>query len=213
LIALGCIAASLHRVRIVLGATALDTESVLQALRQRPKHEWVSAFETLARRAPESSFERALAEALRAPRAKRAALVHAVLRELDFELGRWLKVPRLCASIATSGCLFVGTMILRAALVSGDVFDTDLTDLVTVGVAGRALDVAATGIVGAAACIGLHGASLKLKRAEATGADRLVEALEEGALLLDAQESADVDAHAGEGEGDPPAPLPHGVPV
>jgi len=185
LIALSCVAASLHRVRIVLGATALDTQVVLETLRRRPKHEWVPVFASLASGTPMGSFERDLADALRAPRAKRAALVHAALRELDFELGRWLKVPRLCASISTSGCLFVGTMILRAALVSGDVFDTDLTELVTVGLAGRALDVAATGVVGAATCIALHGASLRLKRAEAAAADGLVEALEESALGLE----------------------------
>jgi hypothetical protein len=213
LIALSCVAASLHRVRIVLGATALDTQVVLETLRRRPKHEWVPVFASLASGTPVGSFERDLADALRAPRAKRAALVHAALRELDFELGRWLKVPRLCASISTSGCLFVGTMILRAALVSGDVFDTDLTELVTVGLAGRALDVAATGVVGAAACIALHGASLRLKRAEAAGADGLVEALEESALGLELGTGQVAGAPAAEGDSEVEAPeqaMPHG---
>lgn len=212
-IAISCVAASLHRVRIVLRATALDTQVVLEVLRRRPQHEWVAAFASLASATPAGSFERDLADALRAPRAKRAALVHAALRELDFELGRWLKVPRLCASISTSGCLFVGTMILRAALVSGDVFDTDLTELVTVGLAGRALDVAATGVVGAAACIALHGASLRLKRAEAAGADGLVEALEESALGLElgaAQGQAEHEAGDPSPVSTPEPAMPHG---
>ena len=114
------------------------------------------------------------------PPAARAALVNEQLRELDYRIGRWARVPRVCASICTSGGLLLATMALRIGLTA----TTDTID-------GRsrihaavldAMDVAAIGLAGAAFCIAIQVRSRKAALSRAEAVDRLVERLERSAV-------------------------------
>ena len=127
---------------------------------------------------PEADWERDLVEALSAAPDVRAALVNEQLTELDYRIQRWARVPRVCASIATSFGFMLATLVLRDGLAdTGDV-PIEVGELVLRGLVGDALTVGAMGIVGTAFCIGAQSEARRIARARIAGADKLVERLE-----------------------------------
>jgi hypothetical protein len=117
-----------------------------------------------------------LFDALGAPPSDRVALVNEQLRELDHRVGRWSRVPRVCASICTSAGLLLATMALRIGLTeSAETIDGRSR---IHGAIIDAMDVAAIGLAGAAFCITIQMRSRKAASSRAEAVDRLVDRLE-----------------------------------
>jgi hypothetical protein len=178
LVALVCAAASARRVWFAANATALHPEDVNAALGKAEGHEAVERLRAMVAEVPGADWERDLLEALSAPPNVRAALVNEQLTELDYRIQRWQRVPRVCASIATSFGFMLATLVLRKGLAdTGDV-PVEVGELVLRGLVGDALTVGAMGIVGTAFCIGAQTEAKRIAKARIAGADKLVERLE-----------------------------------
>ena len=178
-IALACAAASARRVWFAANATALHPEEVVRALAQAKGPEAIDALRELVAKEPSADWERDLLGAMGAPPEQRVALVNEQLTELDYRIQRWARVPRVCASIATSGCFMLATLVLRNGLAADtSELSSDVEELVIRGLVGDALLVGAMGLVGTAFCIGAQSEAKHIAKARMKGADRLVERLE-----------------------------------
>ena len=177
-VVLACALASARRVWFAANATALHPEEVNAALAKAEGREAVDALRAIVAKVPDADWERDLVAALSAPADVRAALVNEQLTELDYRIQRWSRVPRVCASIATSFGFMLGTLVLRKGLAdTGDV-PIEVGELVLRGLVGDALTVGVMGIVGTAFCIGAQSEARRIARARIAGADKLVERLE-----------------------------------
>jgi len=111
------------------------------------------------------------------PRA-REAQVNEQLTELDGRVERWARVPRVCASVATSaGFLLASVSIVRGLAVPA-------ADDAPVGARAAiegALDALTIGIAGAAFCYSVHVRARRLVRDRLAEVDRLVLRLEAAA--------------------------------
>ncbi len=116
IVALGCIAACTRRLYLATHPIAFhpsvwldhvkrgESELVLRAIGKDPKAVW----------------ERELTGAVAEPNAEaRVGRVNEQLSELDFLLARWERVPRVCASIASSAGILFGSLVLRFGLEPG----------------------------------------------------------------------------------------------
>ncbi len=178
LVVLACAAASARRVWFAANATALHPDDVCAALAKAQGREAVEALRELVAKVPDADWERDLVAALSAAPDVRAALVNEQLTELDYRIQRWQRVPRVCASIATSFGFMLATLVLRKGLAdTGDV-PIDVGELVVRGLVGDALTVGALGIIGTAFCIGAQSEAKRIAKARVVGADKLVERLE-----------------------------------
>jgi hypothetical protein len=197
LVAIACAAASARRLWLVANATGLDPEVVLDRLgvsrtpakkkteRAEPSDEErsraqaaIDALREAIAKEPAAEWERDLLSALdtKDPDA-RAALVNEQLTELDWRIQRWARVPRVCASIATSFGFLLATLVLRRGLAEADLTG-DVGELIVRGLVGDALTVAVFGIVGTAFCIAAQNSAKRLAKRRLDAADRLVEHLE-----------------------------------
>lgn len=197
LVALACAAASARRVWFAANATALHPDDILAALRKATGPEAIAALRALVAREPTADWERELLAALEAPPEVRIALVNEQLTELDYRIQRWARVPRVCASIATSFGFMLATLVLRKGLADTGEMPSELGELVVRGLVADALMVGAMGIVGTAFCIGAQSEAKRIAKARSVGADRLVERVEElmvtgGAAATSSSEEAPV---------------------
>jgi hypothetical protein len=177
LMALACAAASARRMWFAANPTALHPEEVRALLRRGRAA--LSELSGAAEEEPGADWERELLRALSAPGPElRAALVNEQLTELDHRLQRWSRVPRVCASIATSFAFLLATLVLRRGLADARELEGEVAELVTRGLIGEALTVAALGMVGTAFCIGAHVHARRLAKERIVAADKMVEALE-----------------------------------
>jgi hypothetical protein len=182
LVALACAAASARRVWFAANATALHPEDIHAALARAKGPEAIAALRELVANEPDADWERELLDALTAPVAHRIALVNEQLTELDYRIQRWARVPRVCASIATSFGFMLATLVLRKGLAdTGDV-PVEVGEMVLKGLVADALMVGAMGLIGTAFCIGAQSEAKRIAKGRSVGADKLVERLEE--LLL-----------------------------
>jgi hypothetical protein len=187
LVALACAAASARRVWFAANATALHPEDIHAALTRAKGPEAITALRELVANEPDADWERELLDALTAPVAHRVALVNEQLTELDYRIQRWARVPRVCASIATSFGFMLATLVLRKGLAdTGDV-PLEVGEMVLKGLVADALMVGAMGLIGTAFCIGAQSEARRIAKGRSVGADKLVERLEE--LLLAGPES------------------------
>jgi ABC-type Fe3+-siderophore transport system permease subunit len=101
--------------------------------------------------------------------------VNEQLTELDHRVQRWVRVPRVCASICTSSGFLLAATLLRTSLaepsVNPDVHGVDVAVL-------AAVNIAAIGLAGAAFCIALQMHARKAAASSAQAYDRLVALLE-----------------------------------
>jgi hypothetical protein len=178
LVALACAAASARRVWFAANATAIHPDEIVAALAKASGPESVGALRELVAREPTADWERDLLEALASPGEVRVALVNEQLTELDYRIQRWSRVPRVCASIASSFGFLLATLILREGLADAGDLPSDVGELLVRGLVGDALTVGAMGIVGTAFCVGAASEARRIARARTKGADKLVEALE-----------------------------------
>jgi hypothetical protein len=186
MVAVACAIASARRVWFAANATAIHPDDIVAALKRARGPEAVDALRALVAKVPSADWERDLLEALAAPPAQRVALVNEQLTELDYRIQRWARVPRVCASIATSFGFLLATLVLRQGLADTSELTGDVGELVVRGLVGDALTVAAMGIVGTAFCIGAQSEAKKIAKGREVAADKLVERLE---TLLGAEKS------------------------
>jgi hypothetical protein len=179
LVALACAAASARRVWFAANATAFHPEDIHAALAKARGPEAITSLRALVANVPDADWERDLLDALTAPAAQRIALVNEQLTELDYRIQRWARVPRVCASIATSFGFMLATLVLRKGLAdTGDV-PVEVGEMILKGLVADALMVGAMGLIGTAFCIGAQTEAKRIAKARSVGADKLVERLEE----------------------------------
>ncbi len=178
LVAFGCVAASARRLWFVANATFVSLEVLDKALARANGADVVSRLRALVVREPKAAWEGELLDALGAPENLRPALVNEQLTELDYRLDRWSRVPRVCASLATSFSFMLATLVLRRGVAEAGDLSTDAAELAVLSLVGDALTVAAMGVVGTAFCIGAHAEARRMAKATAKAADRVVERLE-----------------------------------
>lgn len=172
LVTFACVAASARRLVFALTATAIHPTSLLKALRGDAGRAAYARVVAEIAREPEATWERDLLSALASESDARIALVNEQLSELDYRLQRWARVPRVCASIATSSAFLLASLALRNALEStSDSIDVN-------GAVESAINVAALGITGAAFCIAIQLRARKVAKERLAETDRLVERLE-----------------------------------
>ncbi len=187
LVGVACVAASLRRLWFAAGPSEIDAEALHAHLgvrgvqgddaRARGR---LAAVERLVEGLPEIAWERQLVEALREPRPEaRMALVNEQLREVDWSLGKWARVPRVCASISSSAGLLLATFVLRAGLKDPSALSGDIGELVTSGLVGQALGVASLGIASTILCVGAMVQANRIAKERLAATDRLVERLEQ----------------------------------
>ena len=175
LVAMACAGASARRLWFAANATWLHPDALLGAV----KGKGIEGLRDVVAKEPRADWERDLLAALEAPNVEaRAALVNEQLGELDYRVHRWARVPRVCASIATSAGFLLATLVMRKGLAEADV-SGEAGDLFIRGLVGDALTVAAFGIVGTAFCIAAMGQARRIVRERMVAADRLVERLEQ----------------------------------
>jgi hypothetical protein len=171
-LALGCVVAASRRLLFVVEATSFDPARVLDGWRAADLPRRVALRGAVAREAPpwEAEVFAALDEA---DAAARDAVLEEQLLELDWRARRWGRVPRVCASIATSGgFLFASVAVLQGlAAPPGETRATMLATLVS------AVDALAVGIAGAVFCVFVHLRARQLTRDRVSAARRLVAAL------------------------------------
>ncbi|MBL8611169.1 MAG: hypothetical protein JNL38_27750 [Myxococcales bacterium] len=190
LVGIACVAASMRRLWFAAGPSELDAAElgkhlgVKQALDPSRARARLAAVRALARRLPETAWERQIVEAMDERRHEvRTALVNEQLREVDWTLGKWARVPRVCASIASSAGLLLATFVLRAGLHDPEALSGDVAELVTTGIVGQALGVATLGIASTLLCVGLMSQANRIAKERLAATDALVEHLE---VLADA---------------------------
>jgi hypothetical protein len=177
-IALACVTASLRRLAFAVAPTPLDPARIARALRGDAGRARFAAVDESVRAAPEGQWERALFEAARRPAAERAAYVNEQLTEVDYLAQRWERVPRVCASVASSSGFLLAAVALRVGLGDPAAFDPETRSAILGGALVDAIDTATIGIAGAAFCIAAQMAAKKAARARVDAVDELVERLE-----------------------------------
>jgi hypothetical protein len=177
IVAGACVAASARRLRIAQAPTALDPVVLLEALRGEKGRAELARVRRAIASAPDAEWERGLLAALDESARARAALVNEQLTDLDLRLQEWARVPRVCASIASSGGFLLAALTLRSGLLGASA--AEAMDRASVDdVVFRAIDVAALGVAGAVVCAAIHIHAGKLSKARMEATDRLVERLE-----------------------------------
>lgn len=177
LIAIACSAASLRRLAFAVAPTAFDPALLLGALRGEGAEKRVARMRRAAELEPTADWERELFAALDADDASRTGLVNEALSELDQRVKRWSRVPRVCASIATSSAFLLASLALRSGLATASDQDVVTSDAIHAAVMA-AIDVAAIGLAGAAICIASQMRARRAEQAYVEAADKLVERLE-----------------------------------
>jgi hypothetical protein len=178
LITVGCVAASAWRLRFAVAPTALDAAILAASLRREVGKARFADFCKAVLLVAEAEWERGLVLALNQSADVRALLVNEQLTELDYTLARWSRVPRVCASIATSSAFLLATMALRAGLVDAGDVPAELRDAAMKAAVMDAVNVAAIGLAGAAFCIAIQMRARRAAKERAEAADKLVERLE-----------------------------------
>jgi hypothetical protein len=178
LVAAACIAACARRLAFAISPTPIDPVALLAALRGDAGR---ARFESIARRVhadPDATWERALLDALRLPPDERAAFVNEQLTEMDYMTRRWQRVPRVCASVASSSGFLLASLALRNALADPGAFAEETRHAALGNALTAAVNVAAIGMAGAAFCIAAQMRATRAARTRLDATDKLVERLE-----------------------------------
>jgi hypothetical protein len=180
IVAIACVLASVRRLAWAVAPTALDPAVLVEALRGEGARAWPAIQKAAAAR-PALGWEHDFFAAFAAAEGDaRDALVYEQLIEHDWLAQRWARVPRVCASIATSA----GFLCASLALVRGlSEQDADVgASLVA------ALNALAVGIAATSFCAAVHVRARRLARARLEATERLVERLR--ALAAEPRERA-----------------------
>jgi hypothetical protein len=176
IVALGCVLASIRRLAWAVAPTALDPLLLLDALEgDRGKKRW-PALQRALTQLPEWMWEHDLGLALKEKDSRsRDALVVEQLLELDWRAQRWARVPRVCASIATSAGFFFGSIALLQGL-SLPVEEGASPD--ARAALFSALNALTVGIAGTSFCVAVHLRTRRTVRERLAAQERLTGRLE-----------------------------------
>ena len=170
LVASACIFASGRRLAFAGSPAWLDPQLLVDTLREGRPGEGPMLRDAIAA-CEGAGWERDLIAALDvADEDLRAALVNEQLRELDWRAQRWARVPRVCASVATSA----GFLFACIALTQGVARPTPDVG----GTLVSALDALAVGMAGTSFCIAVHVRARRAVRERLAATHRLVLRLE-----------------------------------
>jgi hypothetical protein len=175
-ISLGCVAASLRRLWFAYSATGVDPKRLAGALRGKEADGMAKpTLDEVAQalgRDPKTRWERDLAVAIGSPEQGRTAEVNEQLMDLEHASHRWARVPRVCASIATSAGFLLGSLALRQGLLDAEP-GGPVEALIM-----RAIDAVAIGVAGATFCVAVHLHAGKTVKQRLIAVDELVLRLE-----------------------------------
>jgi hypothetical protein len=171
LVASCCVLASARRLAWAVAPTSLDGSVLLSVLQgDGAKSRWERLRLALVA-APGQVWERDLVLALAEdnPRARDAQVVQQLL-ELDWRSQRWARVPRVCASIASSAGFLFGSI----ALLRGLDMPEGSADLAAGDALVAALDALTVGIAGTSFCVAVHVRTQSVVRERVATEERLV---------------------------------------
>jgi hypothetical protein len=169
LVAFACVVASARRLAWAVAPTSLDAVLLLGATNDGKA--WATLRDAVASH-PGPTWEGDLFQALAEhdPRS-RDALVTEQLLELDWIAQRWSRVPRVCASIATSAGFLFGCV----ALLQGLALPSEEGSAPALGTAlFSALNALTIGIAGTAFCVAVHLRARRVVRERHQATERLV---------------------------------------
>lgn len=179
LVAAACVGASARRLWLAANPTTLHPDDVIAELRASRERVAFERFAEVVSRVDDAEWERELATALSAERADtRIALVNEQLMELDYRTSRWARVPRVCASIATSVGIMLGTLVLRNGLANAPDLATEEGERFVRATVNDAIAVVVFGMIGTSFSIAAHAHARRLTRSRLEAADRMIEKLE-----------------------------------
>lgn len=185
-VAIACVIASARRLAHAVALTSLDPGALMSAFEGKETRavcaELRDAIATDDSFAWERDFFAAFASA---DPALRDSLVNEQLTELDGRAQRWSRIPRVCASVATSAGFLLASMALVQGLSAPVEADTPLESRAAlVG----ALDALAIGIAGASFCYAVHVRARRVVRDRLGAVDRLIVLLEAHRVPSDAHQ-------------------------
>jgi len=173
IVALSCAMAAARRLGWAEAPTALDPVALLGALRQAPAGS--TALRDRLGMSPDLEWERDLLDAARAADdGVRDAAAEEQLLELRWRVVRWERVPRVCASIATSAGFLFATIVLLQGLATPAEPEGARTLLFA------ALTPFALGLAGTAFCVAVHLRVRRILPQRLADYGRLVEAVRVG---------------------------------
>jgi hypothetical protein len=170
LVSAACVLASARSLALAVMLTALDPRILLEALRGEGRVDWTKLCGSIRARDGATWESELLVAMTAADELSRVALVNEHLRELDWRAQRWARVPRVCASVATSSAFLFACVALMNGL-APPAYEPG-SALVP------ALNALAVGIAGTAFCAAVHVHAKRVARNRLTATDRLVEQLE-----------------------------------
>jgi hypothetical protein len=178
LVALACVGASARRLAQVVALTSLHPAVLLDALRGDAPLTVCAQLRAAIGVDGHFAWEQDLLAAFAIPEARvRDALVNEKLTELDGRAQRWARMPRVCASVATSAAFLLASI----ALVQGLAPSEDDAPLGTRAAVVAAVNALAIGIAAASFCYAVHVRARSLVKERMAAVDRLVLLLESAA--------------------------------
>jgi len=176
LVALVCVVASARRLAQGVTLTSLDPRVVVDALKGPDGPAVAARLRDVLATSDGFAWERDLLSAFAADeRAVRDALVNEQLTELDGQAQRWARMPRVCASVATSAGFLLASIAIVQGLSAPAEDDAPIQSRAAVV---GALDALAVGIAGASFCYAVHIRARRVVRERLAAVDRLIVLLE-----------------------------------
>jgi hypothetical protein len=173
IVALACVIASARRLALAVAPIEIEPRLVRRALEGDRAGAVARALRAVLASGQRFSWERDLFAAFEeADERQRGALVNEQLLELEGRLTRSARVPRVCASIATSAGLLFGSLALVQGL--GDPAQGDVAH----GALPSALGAVSLGIAATAFCVAVHVRATRLVAERRAAIDELVTRLE-----------------------------------
>jgi hypothetical protein len=170
IVAAGCVLASLRRLATSVAPTSLDADTLRQAVTSVPA---LRRLRDAIGDDPDLPWERGLFAAFEERDGpSRDALVNEQLTELDGVAGSWARVPRVCASVATSAGFLLACMALLKALAAPGPDGAIVSAMVS------AIDAFSIGIAAGALCAVIHVRARRASRRSMAAIDALVERMQ-----------------------------------
>jgi biopolymer transport protein ExbB/TolQ len=175
-VALACALASARRLATVVAPMQLDPRILLDALQGDRDGRLPERLRAVLAGDARFAHEHELLEALAMERDdERDARLGEELSDLKGRVQQGLRVPRVCASIASSAGFLLGTMALIGAMgASGPANEGD-TGGQAPATLGVALGALAVGIAGASFCAAVHMRARRVHRERMSAVTRLIE--------------------------------------
>ncbi len=172
IVALACVVASARRLAWAVAPIDLEPRAVLKALEGDRADEVRRSLRAVLGSGDRFAWERDLLAAFdEADERVRDALIGEQLLELEGRMARSARVPRVCASIATSAGLLFGSLALLEGLA---VPQGEGASAATHAALSSALGAVALGIAATAFCVAVHVRAARVSRERRVAVDELV---------------------------------------